>query len=102
MTRREIVMLEHCFKEVPRLFRDSTTYRRSISTRQLITPEARGRFSCFFFYELEAGEPSLCFYVLISLLTVPMQYRFLIALKAEEEKNRLNIFLGQFLCFDSV
>ncbi|KPL58424.1 DUF3949 domain-containing protein [Rossellomorea vietnamensis] len=28
-------------------------------------------------------------YVLISLLIVPMQYRFLIALKAEEEKNRL-------------
>ena len=28
-------------------------------------------------------------YVLISLLILPMQYRFLIALKAEEEKNRL-------------
>ncbi|MCC5804385.1 DUF3949 domain-containing protein [Rossellomorea vietnamensis] len=28
-------------------------------------------------------------YVLISLLMLPMQYRFLIALKAEEEKNRL-------------
>ncbi|UTE78462.1 DUF3949 domain-containing protein [Rossellomorea sp. KS-H15a] len=28
-------------------------------------------------------------YVLISLLILPMQYRFLIALKGEEEKNRL-------------
>ena len=28
-------------------------------------------------------------YVLISLLILPMQYRFLIALKAEEEKHRL-------------
>jgi hypothetical protein len=28
-------------------------------------------------------------YVLISLLILPMQYRFLIALKADEEKNRL-------------
>ena len=28
-------------------------------------------------------------YVLISLLILPMQYRFLIALKAEEQKNRL-------------
>ncbi|MEI2664023.1 DUF3949 domain-containing protein [Rossellomorea sp. LJF3] len=28
-------------------------------------------------------------YVLISLLILPMQYRFLIALKAEEEKSRL-------------
>ncbi|PFA62895.1 DUF3949 domain-containing protein [Bacillus sp. AFS015802] len=28
-------------------------------------------------------------YVLISLLILPMQYRFLITLKAEEEKNRL-------------
>ncbi|CAN7538534.1 DUF3949 domain-containing protein [Rossellomorea sp. LjRoot5] len=28
-------------------------------------------------------------YVLISLLILPMQYRFLIALKAEEEKNWL-------------
>ncbi|BCB04126.1 DUF3949 domain-containing protein [Bacillus sp. KH172YL63] len=28
-------------------------------------------------------------YVLISLLILPIQYRFLVALKAEEEKNRL-------------
>jgi Protein of unknown function (DUF3949) len=28
-------------------------------------------------------------YVLISLLILPMQYRFLVALKAEEQKNRL-------------
>jgi hypothetical protein len=28
-------------------------------------------------------------YVLISLLILPMQYRFLVVLKAEEQKNRL-------------